>query len=110
MRLKSCAYELIKSHIARAENFLDRKVKYFCTDNGREFANDDLTEYFDNKGIKHELTNPYTPQQNGICDRYMQTAVDGARTILYKSKLNLSFWQRLSSILYIPGTDHVNVF
>ena len=37
-------------------------------DNGTEFKNTGLDDYLDELGITHELSTPYTPQQNGIVE------------------------------------------
>lgn len=92
MKLKSQVFDIVKLHITRAETYLGRKVKCFRTDNGKEFANEAFREFFDSKGIKHEFSNPYTPQQNGTVERFMQTAVNGIRTLLCDSKMNPNFW------------------
>ncbi|GBP10171.1 Copia protein [Eumeta japonica] len=39
------------------------------TDNGREYVNKVFKEYLDKEGIVHELTAPYTPEQNGRAER-----------------------------------------
>nr|GEU73229.1 zinc finger, CCHC-type [Tanacetum cinerariifolium] len=41
-------------------------IKRFKTDRGGEYMN---TMYFQSVGINHEMTAPYTPQQNGISER-----------------------------------------
>lgn len=89
---KSEVADLVISHINRVENFLNCRVKAFRSDNGTEFVNRKLDSYFTRKGIKRELTNIYTPEQNGICERFNQTVMNGARTILSESGLPENFW------------------
>ncbi|GBL73742.1 Retrovirus-related Pol polyprotein from transposon TNT 1-94 [Araneus ventricosus] len=92
IREKSNACYLIKHHKDQEENLLRQRVKAFHTDNGGEFIRNALENYFVKKGIKYELTNIYTPEQNGIPERYNQTVISGARTILDESGLHKSFW------------------
>lgn len=92
LRDKSEVFAITKRHIERAENFLNLKVKSFRSDNGGEFVNALFDSYFSEKGIEHELTNVYTPQQNGKIERYNQTVTDGARTLLQDSGLDTTFW------------------
>lgn len=99
---KDDVFEIVKQHINRAENFLDRRVKFFRSDNGGEFDNRRFQDFFAEKGIKHELTNTYTPQQNGVVERYNQTVADGARTILSESNLDDCFWPE--AMLYFVYT------
>ncbi|CAK9803102.1 Retrovirus-related Pol polyprotein from transposon TNT 1-94 [Anthophora quadrimaculata] len=44
----------IKEYIAKVEREKGKKVKRFRTDNGLEFCNQELNEFFKNLGIKHE--------------------------------------------------------
>lgn len=67
-------------------------MKSIRTDNGGEFVNRNFTNFCQNLGIKHELTNTFTPEQNGTVERFNQTVVDGTRTILAESGLDKSFW------------------
>ncbi|GJT92542.1 putative reverse transcriptase domain-containing protein [Tanacetum coccineum] len=62
------------------------------TDNGTEFVNKDLTDYYESVGITHEKTVPTTPQQNGIVKRRNRTLVEAARTMLIFSKASLFLW------------------
>ncbi|GJZ02303.1 retrovirus-related pol polyprotein from transposon TNT 1-94, partial [Tanacetum coccineum] len=48
---------------------LNKTVKYVRTDNGTEFVNKDLTDYYERVGIFHQKTIPRTPQQNDIVKR-----------------------------------------
>ena len=41
----------------------------FCFDNGKEYFNEHLGNFFEEKGILHQSTCPDTPQQNGIAER-----------------------------------------
>ncbi|CAI7788529.1 unnamed protein product, partial [Closterium sp. NIES-54] len=41
-----------------------------------------FTDFIDGKGIVHDLTCPYTPQQNGMAEQEMRTAVEFVRTTL----------------------------
>ncbi|KAI3742653.1 hypothetical protein L1987_60345 [Smallanthus sonchifolius] len=44
------------------------------------------------KGIHHEFSEPYVPQQNGVAERKNRTLVETARTMLADSKLPVTFW------------------
>ncbi|GBP45809.1 Retrovirus-related Pol polyprotein from transposon TNT 1-94 [Eumeta japonica] len=62
------------------------------TDNGREYVNKVFKEYLDKEGIVHELTAPYTPEQNGRAEREIRTIVESARSMLYARDLPLDLW------------------
>ncbi|GJR80324.1 retrovirus-related pol polyprotein from transposon TNT 1-94 [Tanacetum coccineum] len=48
---------------------LNKTVRFVRTDNGTEFVNKDLIDYYENVGITHEKTVPRTPLQNGVVER-----------------------------------------
>lgn len=60
--------ECVKRYIARVEREKRKKVKRFLTDNGLEYCNGQLTDFFKDTGIKHERFNVETPQMNGIAE------------------------------------------
>nr|GEX72518.1 hypothetical protein [Tanacetum cinerariifolium] len=62
------------------------------TDNGTEFKNLVLKEYFDIVGISHQMSSVRTPQQNGVVERRNRTLVDAAKTMLIFSRAPLFFW------------------
>ena len=68
------------------------KIKHIRSHNGTEFKNSGLDEYLDELGITHELSAPYTPQQNGVVERKNMTLVEMARTMLDEYKTPPCFW------------------
>nr|GEY85717.1 hypothetical protein [Tanacetum cinerariifolium] len=71
---------------------LNKTVRYVRTDNGTEFVNHTLTEYYERIGIFHQKTVPRTPQQNGVVERRNRTLVEAARTMLIFSKALMFLW------------------
>ncbi|GJY42774.1 retrovirus-related pol polyprotein from transposon TNT 1-94 [Tanacetum coccineum] len=71
---------------------LNKTVRFVRTDNGTEFVNKDLTDYYESVGITHEKTIPRTPQQNGVVERRNRTLAEAARTMLIFSKAPLFLW------------------
>ncbi|GFS68487.1 retrovirus-related Pol polyprotein from transposon TNT 1-94 [Trichonephila clavipes] len=43
-------------------------------------------------GIKHEVTNSYTPEMNGVAERFNLTALDGIKTLFKSSEVPHKFW------------------
>nr|GEU47225.1 putative ribonuclease H-like domain-containing protein [Tanacetum cinerariifolium] len=76
------------------ENLLSLKVKIIRYDNGTEFKNFNLNQFYELKGIKKEFSVPMTPQQNGIAERKNRTLIEAARTLLADSLLLIPFGLR----------------
>ena len=66
-------------------------VKAVRTDQGSEFLNAELKKFLQSKGIAHETTAGYTPQQNAA-ERLHRTLNESARALLLSSKLPRTFW------------------
>nr|GEV71950.1 integrase, catalytic region, zinc finger, CCHC-type, peptidase aspartic, catalytic [Tanacetum cinerariifolium] len=64
------------------------------TDNGIEFKNQVLKEYFDSVGISYQVSSVRTPQHNGVVERRNRTLVEDARTMLIFSRTSLFLWTK----------------
>ncbi|GKC37833.1 retrovirus-related pol polyprotein from transposon TNT 1-94 [Tanacetum coccineum] len=62
------------------------------TDNGTEFVNQTLREYYEKVGISHETFVARSPQQNGVVKRRNRTLIEVARTMLIYAKALLFLW------------------
>ncbi|GJV93347.1 retrovirus-related pol polyprotein from transposon TNT 1-94 [Tanacetum coccineum] len=70
------------------------KVPVQCirTNNGTEFVNQMLREYYEKVGISHETSIARSPQQNGVVERWNRTLIKVARTMLIYAKVPLFLW------------------
>nr|GEV55270.1 Gag-Pol polyprotein [Tanacetum cinerariifolium] len=78
--------EVIKNFLKKIFVRLQALVIIVRTDNGTEFKNHALKEYFYSVGITHETSAGKTPQQNGVVERRNRTLVEAARTIVYNRR------------------------
>nr|GFB30222.1 integrase, catalytic region, zinc finger, CCHC-type, peptidase aspartic, catalytic [Tanacetum cinerariifolium] len=92
LRSKDEAPEVIKTFLKRITILLQSPVIIIRTDNGTEFKNQVLKEYFDSVDISHQVPSVRTPQQNGVVERRNQTLVEVARTMLIFSRAPLFLW------------------
>nr|GEZ94930.1 hypothetical protein [Tanacetum cinerariifolium] len=75
------------------------------TDNGTEFVNQTLRDYYKEVGISHETSVALSLQQNGVVERHNRTLIEAARTI----KLHdLSFFHVFGALCY-PTNDSENL-
>jgi hypothetical protein len=79
---KSQAAEAIKSFQFRAEAETGQKLCGLRTDRGGEFNSTSFLKYCLEKGVQHQLTAPYSPQQNGVVECRNSTVVGVARSML----------------------------
>ncbi|GJR94142.1 retrovirus-related pol polyprotein from transposon TNT 1-94 [Tanacetum coccineum] len=61
-------------------------VKCLRTDNGTEFVNQTLHEYYEKVGISHETSVARSSQQNGVVERRNRTLIEVAHTMLIYAK------------------------
>ena len=59
-------------------------------DRGGEFLGRDFIKFLADSYIRHELTTPYTPEQNGSAERENCTLIKCVRTMLHTKQLSLS--------------------
>ncbi|CAI7839083.1 unnamed protein product [Closterium sp. NIES-53] len=79
---KSDALAAFQKWLPMAERQCKTTVQALRTDRGGEFLGHDFTLFLDGKGIIHDLTCPYTPEQNGMAEREMRSIVEAVRTML----------------------------
>ncbi|CAI7873325.1 unnamed protein product [Closterium sp. NIES-54] len=69
-----------------------KSVLMLHSDRGGEFLGKEFTDFVDGKGIVHDLTCPYTPQQNGMAEREMRTVVESVRTMVLHMGVQHHWW------------------
>ncbi|GKD62734.1 retrovirus-related pol polyprotein from transposon TNT 1-94, partial [Tanacetum coccineum] len=66
-------------------------------DNGTEFVNQTLREYYKKVGISHETSVARSPRKNGIIERRNRTLIEASRTMLIYAKAPLFLWTEVVS-------------
>lgn len=74
------------------ENQSGYKVKALRTDNGGEYVSSAVSTYLKNKGIIHQKTMAYTPEQNGKAERLNRTLLEKVRAMLADAGLSKQLW------------------
>lgn len=92
LKKKSEVFACVKKYVAMMANQHGISIKKFYSDNGGEFCNNAMAEYFDSKGIIHIKTAPYNPMSNGIAERINQTLMTKVRPMLKQANLPHAFW------------------
>ncbi|GKB98527.1 retrovirus-related pol polyprotein from transposon TNT 1-94 [Tanacetum coccineum] len=62
------------------------------TDNGGEYMTNEFEGFLRQQSVIHQVTVPYSHQQNGVFERKNKTVMEMARSMLYEKKLPKTFW------------------
>lgn len=102
LKHKDEVLECFIKYNAIINNQFHHNVRILHTDNGREFVNEEFKNFLDEKGIVHECTAPYTPQQNGRSERELRTIMESARSMLYAKDISKNLWaEAVSCAVYL---------
>ncbi|UYV70680.1 K02A2.6-like, partial [Cordylochernes scorpioides] len=89
---KDEVYEKIKDYVISAHTEFGKNIQTIRTDNGREYVNRQVEDFLNQSGIKHQLTVPYSPAQNGVAERKNRSLMEMTRCMLFDSGLPQSLW------------------
>lgn len=133
IKLKSEVFTVFQRFNALVENQSSLLIKCLRSDNGTEYTSNQFVEYCNSAGIVHQFTTPYTPQQNGVCERKNRTVMEMARCLLLEKKIPNKLWaETVNTFVYFlnklptkalenktpyevwngvkPAVDHLRVF
>nr|GEY17834.1 putative ribonuclease H-like domain-containing protein [Tanacetum cinerariifolium] len=104
LRTKDETSSILRNFISEIENLKDLKVKIIRRDNGGEFKNKEMNEFYTKKGIRREFSNDRTPQQNGVAKRRNKTLIEATRTMLAGAKPPVTFWaEAVNTLIWKQG-------
>nr|KAJ0208302.1 hypothetical protein LSAT_V11C500255750 [Lactuca sativa] len=82
LKTKDEAFQVFKNFRAKVEAETSEKVKILRTDHRGEFLSSQFTTYCDETGLERHYTAPYSPQQNGVVERWNRTVLEIVRNCL----------------------------
>lgn len=97
MAQKSDSYKCFVEWKAMVELETGLKLKIYRTDNGGEYVNALFKALFLEEGIQHQLTVPYSPQQNGKSERMNRTILERVISMLSGSNMTNGFWDEAAA-------------
>nr|GEV78371.1 hypothetical protein [Tanacetum cinerariifolium] len=92
LRSKDEASDFIIKFLKMIQVRLKVSVCRIRTDNGTEFVNKTLREYYEEVGISHETSVARSLQQNSVVERLNRTLIEAAHTMLIYSQALLFLW------------------
>ena len=84
--------ESFKKYITWIQRQKKMEVRKVRTDNGGEYIGKEFKTICNDLVIIHETTMPYTPEHNGIAERYNRTLQEGTLTLQHDASLSNKFW------------------
>ena len=75
-----------------AKTQFSSKLKILRSDGGGEYVSKEFESYLSVCGILHQLSCPYTPQQNGLVERKHRHIIETTITLLSKASLPFQYW------------------
>ena len=101
--------QIIIDHLTKTQNTAQANVVALRSDNGTEFRNALLENFYIENGITQQFSAPRTPQQNGVVERKNRTLIEAARTMLQDADLPTSFWaEAINTACYIQNRTLIN--
>jgi len=92
LKSKDQAGEAIQEMLAKLETKSGKKVKVLRSDRGGEYVSKRLQAWLAERGIEHQPSAAYTPEQNGRAERLNRTLNDKVRALFQESGLPFSLW------------------
>ena len=83
LKRKDEVFDMFVSFYNMVSTQFDKKIKVVRSDNGTEFVNHKMNEFFNEKGVIHQTSCAYTPQQNGIAERKHRHLLNVARSLMF---------------------------
>lgn len=104
LKNKNETFQKFQEFRAMVENYTQEKICTLRTDGGGEYVSKQWIEYMKTNGIRHELSAPYCPYQNGISERLWLTLLQKTRCLLIESGLGQEYWAEcLNTCVYLKN-------
>ena len=67
-------------------------IKTLRSDGGGEFTSKSFESFLSSNGIQHQISCPYTPQQNGLVERKHRHLIETTITLLSQASIPSTYW------------------
>src|SRR5271169_329089 len=76
---------------------IECKIKTLHSDRGGEFISLEMKAFLEEEGIIYKKTAPYTPQSNGVTERFNRTLLEGERALSFTANIPSTLWADLAA-------------
>ena len=106
VRHKSEVLDKFKEFEAITTNECGHRIGTLRIDNGGEYLSAEFKTYLKSKGIRHQLSVPYSPEQNGVAERMNRTLIESARSMIAHAGLPNCYWAEAVATAAYVTTVH----
>ncbi|KAJ0876890.1 putative RNA-directed DNA polymerase [Helianthus annuus] len=92
LKNKAEVYEKFVMFYAMIQTQFQTQIQILRSDNGGEFVNTSMKQFFTTKGLIHQTSCAHTPEQNGVSERKNRIILEMTRALLIESQVPKSFW------------------
>lgn len=92
LKEKSEVGQVVKNFFKMVHTQYQTNIQVFRSDNGKEYFNILLSDFFLANGVVHQSSCVNTPQQNGIAERKNRHLLEVARALLFANKVPKYLW------------------
>ena len=92
LRNKDEARDVFIKYINEVENQLSKKIKRLRTDRGGEYESNPFNSFYEDHGIVHKTTSPYSPESNGVAERKNRNLKEMMNAMLVSLRASLNLW------------------
>ena len=102
LKRKPETFAAFKQFKAWAENIIGHRLGCLHDDKGSEYMSREFEAFCIDHGIQRQHSAWNCPQQNGITERANRTLEEGVISMLYESRMALSFWgEALAAFVHV---------
>ena len=92
IKLKSEVFSKFKVFQQLVETSFKQKIGIFQSDGGGEFINNLFISHLTNCGIRHYISCPHTPEQNGLAERKHRHITELGLSMMFQAHLPTTMW------------------
>lgn len=93
------AFEKFKIFKNRVENESGDKIKCLRSDRGEKFTSREFNMFFEENGIKRQLSSPKNPKKNGIAERINRLVLEAKRVIVFENDVSKTFQREVVNMV-----------
>jgi Integrase core domain len=102
LKTKGEVASVIKSFYKLIKIQYGKEIRVLRSDNGGEFLNRELKDFFREKGIIHQTSCVNTPQQNGVTERKNRHILETTRALIIDNNVPNKFWEEaVTTVVYL---------